>query len=167
MHSIHDEVHDIKYHIIITLLPLTNFILILRVKWQFHFKIIKKHKLIKTSLNCGGRYLCAIPPTLIILQVDLVHHFINATIITLILTYKWSLHWTDCTSSAAVCSTLVLLPCLELEFFLQLTDSQPVRLGIGPPFGTLGQILSCSSFFIWQLLYSSFEGAFSDEKAGL
>jgi hypothetical protein len=36
---------------------------------------------------------------------------------------------------------------LELEFFLQLTVSQPVRLGIGPPFGTLDQILSCSSFF--------------------
>jgi hypothetical protein len=35
---------------------------------------------------------------------------------------------------------------LELEFFLRLTVSQPVRLGIGPPFGTLDQILSCSSF---------------------
>jgi hypothetical protein len=34
---------------------------------------------------------------------------------------------------------------LELEF-LRLTVSQPVRLGIGPPFGTLDQILSCSSF---------------------
>jgi hypothetical protein len=35
---------------------------------------------------CGGRYRCAIPaPTLIILQVDLVHHFINATCITLLL----------------------------------------------------------------------------------
>jgi hypothetical protein len=29
---------------------------------------------------------------------------------------------------------------------LRLTASQPVRLGIGPPFGTLDQILTCSSF---------------------
>jgi hypothetical protein len=36
---------------------------------------------------------------------------------------------------------------LELKFFLRPTDSRPVRLGIGPPFGTLDQILSCSSFF--------------------
>jgi hypothetical protein len=35
---------------------------------------------------------------------------------------------------------------LELEFFLWLTVSQPVCLGIGPPFGILDQILSCSSF---------------------
>jgi hypothetical protein len=48
---------------------------------------------------------------------------------------------------------------LELEFFLLPTVRRPVRLGIGPPFGTLDQILSCSSFFGWQLLYSSFEGA--------
>jgi hypothetical protein len=34
----------------------------------------------------------------------------------------------------------------ELEF-LRPTVSRPVRLGIGPPFGTLDQILSCSSFF--------------------
>jgi hypothetical protein len=40
----------------------------------------------------------------------LVHHFIKATSITLILTYKWSLHWTVCFPSAATCSTLVLLP---------------------------------------------------------
>jgi hypothetical protein len=44
----------------------------------------------------------------------------------------------------------------ELEFFLQPTDSRPVRLGIGPPFGTLDQILSCSSFFCWQILDYSF-----------
>jgi hypothetical protein len=56
---------------------------------------------------------------------------------------------------------------LDLEFFLRPTVSRPVRLGIGLPFGTLGQILSCSSFFVWQLLYSCFEGAFSDEKTGL
>jgi hypothetical protein len=45
---------------------------------------------------------------------------------------------------------------LELEFLLQPTDSRPVRLGIGPPIGTLDYILSCSSFFVWQLLYSFF-----------
>jgi hypothetical protein len=38
------------------------------------------------------------------------------------------------------------LSLLELEFFLRLTASQPVRLGIGPPFWTLDQILSCTSF---------------------
>jgi hypothetical protein len=36
----------------------------------------------------------------------------------------------------------------ELEFFLRPTVSRPVRLGIGPPFGALDQILSCSSFFV-------------------
>jgi hypothetical protein len=45
---------------------------------------------------------------------------------------------------------------LELELFLRPTDSRPVHLGIGPPCGTLDQILSCSSFFGWQLLDSSF-----------
>jgi hypothetical protein len=35
---------------------------------------------------------------------------------------------------------------LELEFILQSTVSRPVCLGIRPPFGTLDQILSCSSF---------------------
>jgi hypothetical protein len=35
---------------------------------------------------------------------------------------------------------------LELEFFLRLTVSQPVRPGIRPPFGTLDQMLSCSYF---------------------
>jgi hypothetical protein len=44
-------------------------------------------------------------------------------------------------------------PDLELEFFLRPTVSRPVHLGIGPPFGTLDQILSCSSFFVWQLLF--------------
>jgi hypothetical protein len=38
---------------------------------------------------------------------------------------------------------------LELEFFLRPTVSRPVRLGIGPPFGTLDQMLSCSSFFLF------------------
>jgi hypothetical protein len=38
---------------------------------------------------------------------------------------------------------------LELEFFLRLTVSRPVSLGIGPPFGTLDQILACSSSFVW------------------
>jgi hypothetical protein len=40
---------------------------------------------------------------------------------------------------------------LELEFFLRSTVSRPIRLGIGPPFGTLDQILSCSFSFVWQL----------------
>jgi hypothetical protein len=40
-----------------------------------------------------------------------------------------------------------ILSLLELEFLLRPTDSRPVRLGIGPPYGTLDQILSCSSFF--------------------
>jgi hypothetical protein len=35
---------------------------------------------------------------------------------------------------------------LELEFVLRPTVSRPVGLGIRPPFGTLDQILSCSSF---------------------
>jgi hypothetical protein len=46
---------------------------------------------------------------------------------------------------------------LELEFFLRPTVSRPVSLGIGPPFGTFDQILSCSSLFVWQLRYSSFK----------
>jgi hypothetical protein len=44
----------------------------------------------------------------------------------------------------------------EFEFILRPTVSRPFRLGIGPLFGTLDRILSCSSFFVWQLLYSSF-----------
>jgi hypothetical protein len=39
---------------------------------------------------------------------------------------------------------------LELEFFLRLTVSQPVRLGIGPPFGTLDLILSSDNYFIFR-----------------
>jgi hypothetical protein len=35
---------------------------------------------------------------------------------------------------------------LELEFFLRPTVIRPVSLSIGPPFGTLDQILACSSF---------------------
>jgi hypothetical protein len=35
----------------------------------------------------------------------------------------------------------------EVEVNLRPTVSRPVRLGIGPPYGTLDQILSCSSFF--------------------
>jgi hypothetical protein len=49
------------------------------------------------------------------------------------------------------------VPPQQLEFFLRPTVSRPVTLGIGPPFGTLGQILSCSSFFVRQLRYSSFK----------
>jgi hypothetical protein len=37
----------------------------------------------------------------------------------------------------------------------------------GLPLGPLTRFLSCSSFFVWQLLFSSFEGDFSDEKTGL
>jgi hypothetical protein len=47
---------------------------------------------------------------------------------------------------------------LELEFFLWPTVSRPVSLGIGPPFGTLEQILSCSSF-VWQLRRSAFNAS--------
>jgi hypothetical protein len=41
---------------------------------------------------------------------------------------------------------------VEVEVNLRPTVSRPVRLGIGPPFGTLDQILSCSSFFCWHLI---------------
>jgi hypothetical protein len=34
---------------------------------------------------------------------------------------------------------------------LLVADSRPASLGIGPPFGILDQILSCSSSFFWQL----------------
>jgi hypothetical protein len=47
---------------------------------------------------------------------------------------------------------------LELEFILRPTVSRPVSLGIGPPFGTLNQILSCSSF-VWQLRRSAFNAS--------
>jgi hypothetical protein len=47
-------------------------------------------------------------------------------------------------------------------------DSQSTSAsGYRVSLGTLGQILSSSSYFIRQLLFSSFEGAFSDEKTGL
>jgi hypothetical protein len=59
------------------------------------------------------------------------------------------------------------VPELELELFLQPTVSRPVSLGIGPPFGTLDQILSCSSFFRLTITLFFFLGAFSDEKTGL
>jgi hypothetical protein len=36
---------------------------------------------------------------------------------------------------------------VEVEVNLRPTVSRPVRLGFGPPYGTLDQILSCSSFF--------------------
>jgi hypothetical protein len=54
-----------------------------------------------------------------------------------------------------IVSTDIIL--MELELFLRPTVSRPVRLGIGPPFGTLDQIISCSSFFVWQLRYSAFK----------
>jgi hypothetical protein len=42
---------------------------------------------------------------------------------------------------------------VELEFFLRPTVSRPVRLGIGPPFGTLDQILSCFCFLMTIALF--------------
>jgi hypothetical protein len=47
---------------------------------------------------------------------------------------------------------------LELEFVVRPTVSRPVSLGIGPPFGTLDQILSCSSF-VCQLHRSAFNAS--------
>jgi hypothetical protein len=45
------------------------------------------------------------------------------------------------------CSTCSAIPFqLQLELFLRPTVSRPVSLGIGPPFGILVQILSCSCF---------------------
>jgi hypothetical protein len=55
---------------------------------------------------------------------------------------------------------------LELEFFLLPTVSRPVSLGIGPPFGTLDQILACSSFCVTVTLFC-FQCVLSDEKTGL
>jgi hypothetical protein len=46
---------------------------------------------------------------------------------------------------------------LELEF-LRPTVSRIIRLGIGPPFGILDQILSCSSF-VWQFRCSAFNAS--------
>jgi hypothetical protein len=37
---------------------------------------------------------------------------------------------------------------VEVEVNLRPTVSRPVRLGIGPPYGILDQILSCSFFFL-------------------
>jgi hypothetical protein len=37
---------------------------------------------------------------------------------------------------------------VEVEVNLRPTVSRPVRLGIGPPCGTLDQILSCSFFLL-------------------
>jgi hypothetical protein len=78
------------------------------------------------------------------------------------------LHWLNCSSSTrrtdkwnwhrgVACRPRVTNACtFKLEFILRPTDSQPVHLGIGSLFGTLDRILSCSYFFVWQLLYSSF-----------
>jgi hypothetical protein len=57
------------------------------------------------------------------------------------------------------CPNLSYVMCLELEFFLRPTVSRPISSGIGPPFGTLEQILSCSSFFVRQLRYSAFKAS--------
>jgi hypothetical protein len=37
---------------------------------------------------------------------------------------------------------------VEVEVNLRPTVSRPVRLGIGPPYGTIDQILSCSFFLL-------------------
>jgi hypothetical protein len=79
-------------------------------------------------------------------------------------------NWLLASSPALNPRTLTLIPTLcycifflffsllfLLELFLRPTVSQPVSLGIGPLFGTLDQILSCLSFFVWQLRYSSFK----------
>jgi hypothetical protein len=61
-----------------------------------------------------------------------------------------------CPTSGNGCMTRTAT--LELEVVLRPTVSRPVSLGIGPPFGTLDQILSCSSFF-WQLRRSAFNAS--------
>jgi hypothetical protein len=53
---------------------------------------------------------------------------------------------------------LVDYGCWSWEFFLRPTVSRQVSLGVGPPFGTLDQILSCSSF-VWQLRRSAFNAS--------
>jgi hypothetical protein len=57
-------------------------------------------------------------------------------------------------------------PELELEFVLRPTVSRPVSLGIGPPFGTLDQILSLL-FFRLTITSFCFQCVLSDEKTGL
>jgi hypothetical protein len=61
----------------------------------------------------------------------------------------FSKYWFSYKTCIIINWTTVVLE-LELEFFLRPTVSGPVRLGIGPPFGILDQILYCSSF-VWQL----------------
>jgi hypothetical protein len=56
---------------------------------------------------------------------------------------------------------------LELEFFLLPTVSRPVSLGIGPPFGTLDQILACSPSFCLTITLFCFQCVLSDERTGL
>jgi hypothetical protein len=54
---------------------------------------------------------------------------------------------------------------LELELFLRPTVSRPVRLGIGPPFGTPDQIYLALLFSTENFTFSY--GILSDEKMGL
>jgi hypothetical protein len=53
----------------------------------------------------------------------------------------------ECLTAIRVVRTFLGKFEFEFEFILRLADSRPVRSGIEPPFGTLDQILSCSSFF--------------------
>jgi hypothetical protein len=56
---------------------------------------------------------------------------------------------------------------LELEFFLRLTVSRPVSLGIGSSFGTLDRILACSSSFRLTITLFWFQYVLPDKKTGL
>jgi hypothetical protein len=74
----------------------------------------------------------------------------------------WQLWFSWCGASSLmrgwICNLLVHLllglaraVTLGLEFLRPTVDQ--CCLGIGPPFGTLDQILACSYFFVWQLLF--------------
>jgi hypothetical protein len=55
----------------------------------------------------------------------------------------------DCRRSSVSCSPLGVVR--SSEFFLRPTDSRPVRLGIGPPFGAHDQIYLSLPFFFFRL----------------
>jgi hypothetical protein len=66
--------------------------------------------------------------------------------------YIYLSSFTSCTMDSSAVT-------LKLVWWSWPTVSRPVSLGIGPPFGTLDQILSCSSSFVWQLRYSAFNAS--------